>query len=235
MSFLRVIDFETTGTEPPAEIIEVGYTDYFYKSHAPTNHASTLHAVKNNDPTARSIHHIRNSDLVDALPFDAENFIAKAISFGATGLVAHNADFELQWIMRELNGTIPMICTYKVSLRVWPDAPSHTNYGLLYWLEDQGLVKFDIDLASPSHRAGPDSYATAHLLQAIYNAGIDGKQMVRWSKEPKQLPTCPIGKFRGKKWHDVEHGFLIWMINQIDMDDDLKYNAQNEIDRRKAQ
>jgi exodeoxyribonuclease X len=56
--------------------------------------------------------------------------------------------------------------------------------------------------------------------------------MIAWTKEPALLPTCPIGKFRGQPWADVEMGFLCWMTRQADMAPDLKWNAQREIDRR---
>jgi hypothetical protein len=50
--------------------------------------------------------------------------------------------------------------------------------------------------------------------------------MIAWTKEPKLLPTCPIGKFRGKPWPEVEAGFLGWMLRQPDMEEDLKWNAR---------
>lgn len=49
---------------------------------------------------------------------------------------------------------------------------------------------------------------------------------------PALLPTCPIGKFRGKPWSEVDGGFLEWMLRQADMAADLKWNADREISRR---
>ena len=56
--------------------------------------------------------------------------------------------------------------------------------------------------------------------------------MVAWTAEPAALPRIPIGKQRGSKWSEVEEGFLRWMLRQADMDPDLKWNAQREINRR---
>ena len=70
--------------------------------------------------------------------------------FGA--IAAHNADFETKFF----EPMLPVICTYKAALRVWPDAPSHSNGALRYWLEDQGKV-------SPSHE----------LTQALKGTGAD--------------------------------------------------------------
>jgi exodeoxyribonuclease X len=87
-------------------------------------------------------------------------------------------------------------------------------------------------MTQPAHRAGPDAYVTAHILLALFDAGATGRDMIAWTKEPKLLPTCPIGKFRGKPWPEVEGGFLGWMMRQPDMDPDLKWNADREIARR---
>lgn len=87
----------------------------------------------------------------------------------------------------------------------------------------------------PPHRAGPDAYVTAHILKALFAAGATGKDMVAWTKEPRVLPTCPIGaEWRGKKWADVDAGFLRWMLNQAGMEADLRWNAERELDRRAA-
>ena len=105
---------------------------------------------------------------------------------------------------------------------------------LRYWLEDQGLLSLDHETAMPPHRAGPDAYVTAHILKALFAAGATGKEMVAWTREPRLLPTCPIGKFRGKPWPEVEGGFLQWMLKQADMEADLKWNANRELLRRAA-
>jgi exodeoxyribonuclease X len=55
----------------------------------------------------------------------------------------------------------------------------------------------------------------------------------RWTQLPRLLPRCTIGKFRGKPWAEVEGGFLEWMTRQGDMDEDLKWNASNELARRR--
>ena len=85
----------------------------------------------------------------------------------------------------------------------------------------------------PAHRAGPDAYVTAHILKALLSV-TTGREMVAWTKEPRLLPTCPIGKERGKKWPDVDAGFLKWMTEQATMEEDLKWNARREIERRKC-
>lgn len=225
---IRIIDFETTGMEPPAEIIEVGYCDLMQTPDGWTvgEPQSWLCDVAAVPPVVRAVHHIRAQDVAGCAPFNAEALLADLSIFSA--MAAHNAEFETKFF----DPARPVICTYKAALRVWPDAPSHSNGALRYWLEDQGLITLDHGLTQPAHRAGPDAYVTAHILKALL-AITTGREMIAWAKEPRLLPTIPIGKQRGAKWADVEAGFLNWMLAQATMDEDLKWNARRELERRR--
>ncbi len=226
MTTIRVIDFETTGTEPPIdEVCEVGICDYQVEAQTISDHASWLCGVKAMPPEVRAVHHIALSDCIGRDPFDPE---ASGLEANVSAIVAHNASFELKF----WKPTLPVICTYKAALRVWPDAPAHNNGALRYWLEDQGKIAIEHAKTQPAHRAGPDAYVTAHILKALFNENVTGATMARWTKDPALLPRCPIGKFRGMKWSEVEAGFLGWMLRQPDMDPDLRWNAEREIARR---
>lgn len=226
---IRVVDLETTGMEPPAEVCEVAYCDLAcigreWVSEVPQ---SWLCKVASIPPEVRAIHHITLAEVADCEPFDADMLMASGEGY-CDAYAAHNIEFEAKFIPFNK----PMICTYKAALRVWPEAPSHSNQALRYWLEDQGKLRLDAKSAIPVHRAGPDAYVTAHILKALLESGVSGKEMARWTKEPRLLPTCPIGKFRGKPWAEVERGFLVWMLRQDGMESDLKWNATQELQRR---
>lgn len=234
MSVIRVIDFETCGTEPPAEVVEVGYCDLILTEGfgwQVENPVSYLCGVASIPPATRAIHHISMADVDGRPPFNAATLVEQ--SDHCAVIAAHNAEFEEKWL--QVDGIIPLLCTYKAALRVWPDAPGHSNGVLRYWLEDRGLLALDHDMAMPPHRAGPDAYVTAHILKALFEAGATGKDMVAWTKEPRVLPTCPIGQqWRGKPWAEVDTGFLQWMLGQASMESDLKWNARRELERRAA-
>lgn len=227
MTIIRVVDFETTGMEPPAEVCEVGVCD-LELGEPIMSRVSWLCGVKEMPPEARSLHHISMAEIGDANPFDPSRIADCGPPPDA--YAAHNSEFETKFWTPDK----PIICTYKAALRVWPDAPGHSNGTLRYWLEDQGLIHPDHVMTQPAHRAGPDAYTTAHILAALFAAGATGKQMVGWTREYRLLPKCPIGKDKGKKWADVDAGFLSWMVNNATMEPDLKWNAQQEIDRRSS-
>lgn len=226
MTIIRVIDFETSGTEPPeGEVCEIGICDLDLEDRTIEAPRGRLCAVRTMPPEVRAIHHISLADCADQPPFDADADLGQS---DIQALAAHNSAFETKFFAP----TKPVICTYKAALRLWPDAPSHSNGALRYWLQDQGKINPLHALTQPAHRAGPDAYVTAHLLLALFDAGATGKDMVAWTKEPPLLPRCPLGKFRGKPWSEVEAGFLGWMLRQPTMESDLKWNAQREIARR---
>jgi exodeoxyribonuclease X len=228
MTIIRVVDFETTGMEPPAEVCEVGVCDLLLEAKMVGLPSSWLCGVKTMPPEARAVHHISLAECQNLPPFDALMLAPGDSNFSAVAI--HNADFETKFFQP----TKPVICTYKSALRVWPTAPGHSNGTLRYWLEDQGLITLDHATTQPAHRAGPDAYVTAHILLALFNAGATGKVMVAWTKEPRLFPTCPIGKYKGLPWPEVDIGFLDWMLRQPAMEADLKWNAQREIRRRQS-
>lgn len=227
MTILRVLDFETTALSPDdGVVIEVGYSDYDVEAKTISDPVSWLCGADSVPPENRAVHHITLAELDGLEPF---NDHAKAeIVSGAYAIVAHNAEFEASFLG---DPGIPWICTYKSALRVWPDAPSHSNAALAYWLEDQGAITFDHAKIVPTHRAGPDAYVTAHILKALIEAGASGRDMIAWSKEPRLLPRITFGKHKGTDWKDAPRSYLDWMIGS-DMEDDFKWNARREIERR---
>lgn len=224
---IRVIDFEATGLEDDAQIVEVGFTDLNVATLEIGPTSAQLCRVDHMPPEVRAIHHIRASDTADALLYDRRVIYEEARRAGVYAWAAHSSQFEERFIM----GPMPMFCTNKAALRLWPDAPGHSVFALLYWLEDAGRVEFDQARAHPPHRAGPDSYATAVLLRAMLAEGVDGRTLWQWTSEPRVFARCPIGDWRGRPWADCDWGFLNWILRKID-DPDIRFNAALELERR---
>lgn len=227
MTILRVLDFETTALSPDdGVVIEVGFSDYDVESKAISDPVSWLCGADSIPPENRAVHHIRLEDVssLDSFGPDDRHEIIGCVD----AVVAHNAEFEISFLG---DPGVPVVCTYKSALRVWPEAPSHANAALAYWLEDQGKNVLDHAKVVPTHRAGPDAYVTAHILKALFAEGATGKQMVAWTREPRLLPRITFGKHKGMDWKDAPRSYLDWMVGS-DMEEDLKWNARREIDRR---
>jgi exodeoxyribonuclease X len=230
---VRIVDFETTDIAPPqGQVVEVGTCDVDVVNRIVHPPKSWLCGVNEISPETRAVHHIRVQDVAGLEPFSGERLMAEAKADGVTAIAAHNIAFEWQWVAPHV--CLPMLCTMKAAMRIWPDAPKHQNTVLRYWLEDQGMLPhgYDDELAMPPHRAGPDAYVTAHVMLALFDAGATSKQIQGWTREPHLMPRCPLGKFRNQPWHVPDRGFLEWVMRQVDMDEDTKWNVQQELNRR---
>lgn len=184
---IRVLDFEATGLQDDALVVEVGICDLDPGTLELGEPRGWLCRVDHMPPETRAIHHIRAEQTAGFPPYDRRVLFEEAVRDGVTVWAAQSCTFEENFIV----GHIPMICTHKAALRVWPEAPGQSVFALLYWLEDQGLVTYDQALAHPPHRAIPDAYATAVLLRAMLQRGVTGRDLFQWTREPRMLPTCP--------------------------------------------
>lgn len=226
---IRVVDFETTGMpeDDGAAICEIGWCDVDLDRASILPPESVLVDPGIKMPAqAQAVHHISDEDLAGAIPCDVG--LHKLTIGEPEYFVAHNAKFEQAFFA---GAGIPWICTYKVALRLWPEAPSHSNQVLRYWL---GLV-VDPELAMPPHRAGPDAYVTAHILLRAFETGkatLD--DMARWSSGPPLLPRVTFGKHRGADWDDVPADYLEWIVFKSEMDNDIKANARHHLKKRSA-
>jgi exodeoxyribonuclease X len=238
---IRVIDFETTGVPEmggphPAAICEVGWTDIVIDSMGPRIESKGERLCDPGYPMpveAMAVHHITDAmiakggcagERADPPAVALRRILEDSPDYFA----AHNAQFEQHFFPQPKPEQ--WICTYKSALRVWPEAPGHSNQVLRYFL---GLDLPEL-YASPPHRAGPDSYVTAHILASMLRLGTKIEDMVRWSSGPALLPRVTFGKHRGSRWEDVPTDYLEWVAFKSEMDADAKANARHHLKRRGA-
>lgn len=235
---IRVIDIETTGIEPAEHAIcEIGFCDVLSTTldaegkpggwvvHEPQS--SLVNPGRPIPADVSAIHHITDEDVADALHL--RELVPTVLQFdGIDAFAAHNAKFERGFITDEMTGGKPWVCTYKCALRLWPDEPSHSNQALRYSRKPEGL---DRNIAMVAHRAGPDAYVTAFHLREMLNGGALLDHLVRRSLVPALMVTCHIGKEHGKKWADVDPGFLRWLLDK-DFDEDVKFTARHWLAER---
>jgi exodeoxyribonuclease X len=228
----RVIDIETTGLAPPAEIVEIGRVDVVIDEDQVVLErpmARLYRPLNGIPPEIMAVHHITEEDFSFDTPVCTEDRLRLAVWGGATPdvLVAHNCSFERLFIPTRITKTLPWICTFKVALRAWPDAPRHTNQVLRYWRR----LKLDVAFAMPPHRAAPDAWVTAHLLVEL-NKSVSVADMVLWTSQPAQYASVPFGKFRGRPWREVPPDYLDWIVRQNEMDEGVVSSARAELRRR---
>lgn len=231
MTTIRLIDLETTGTEPSDAVVEIGSADILTVAQAEDIEHPPMTVVRCQStlvnpgrpipPETSAIHHIVDEDVAEALPFDA--VVPRYLGYDADVFCAHNAKFERQWITNDLTKGRVWICTLRCAYRLWPDAPGHGNQTLRYWLNPEGL---DRRIANAAYRAGPDAYVTGFILREMLKVATV-KDLIEWSRFPALLPKITFGKHRGSKWSDVPPDYLAWIARQADMDEDVKFTAQH--------
>jgi exodeoxyribonuclease X len=236
---IRVIDLETTGFAPPEHApCEVAFCDLVADAidlaGAPTHwrvdggSGFLCDPDRSIPPESSAIHHILTHDVQGRLSWRsglkrvADNWTVRPCVFAA-----HSAKFERQWVTDDLTGGAPWICTYKCALRLWPDAPGHSNQTLRYWRQPRGL---DRAIASVAHRAYPDAYVTAFLLRDMLEE-TTLEQLIVWSCMPALLPKIRHGDLYGRPWSEADDGLLEWFLRK-DFDEDVKFTARHELERR---
>lgn len=227
---VRVIDIESTGMDPAQDkIIEIGSVDlrqdirqYPFENAMETLINPGIHIP----PESSAVHHIIDEDVKDAPP--CEEAIKQFE--GADIYVAHNSKFEAGF----LPDNWTWACTYKAAVRVWPDAPAHSNQVLRYLLGRATIEHFDRAEMMP-HRALPDAAVTAMILHDLLkHATIE--EMVEWTKEPALLPRLAFGKHAGTPFSEIPGDYLDWIVNKSKMDDEnVVHTARHELERREKE
>jgi len=164
---LRVIDLETSGSHPASsEVIEFGSVDLVLHESGwqiEPPHTQLFCPQAPLTPETQAVHHLMAEDFSTELPCATPETLSALIQRAPapTMLAAHHIAFERHFLTDEMTGGLPWLCTLRAGQKLWPDAPRHTNQILRYWLR----LDLDRHMASPAHRAGPDAYVTAHILQ----------------------------------------------------------------------
>lgn len=223
---IRVIDFETTGLPPNAAVCEAGWTDIIIDGNAceirPTV-ARLINPGRAIPEEVSKIHGITDA-MVAGCP--SPDVVFREMMEGADVFCAHNCEFEQNFFG---GGDRRWICTYKVALVHLPDAPSHKNGALPEYL---GL-QLDPALCEPAHRAGPDTYTSAHILATLIGRGLSIDEMVEITSKPRQISRMPFGKHKGELIVDLPDRYLSWCIDELKAAD-IVAAMKKEVARRNA-
>ena len=233
---LRVIDLETTGQSfANGGVVEIGWQDLQPDTagiwQLTGSGAMLVDPQLPISPETSAIHHIVDEDVAGAPLWQeaAQRVLCATPPQRFLALAAHRAAFEQRWCTPAFTGRTRWICTYKCALRVWPEAPTHSNQGLRYWRRPEEL---DRATSLPAHRAGPDAYVTAHHLRDMLAvAGL--AQLLAWSAEPALLPRVPFGVHRGRRWEDLDEAALERILSgEAGGNVDMLFSARTERRRR---
>lgn len=222
LTLIRVVDTETTGMDDPAEMVEIGWTDVrLFHDGWQIERGPESYLVDPAMPItfpAMAVHHITPAMVHGQCPAD-----------DARGLIRHGVDIfcshNWQFDSRFLKAQKPYICTLKAARVIWPNLQGHSNGSIRYEL---GLVPHDDQRAQPSHRAGPDTWVTAHILLKLLETHTV-EQLLDISANPIRLLKFPGGnKHRGVSFSEIariDPNYLRWVVDKSELNEDVKYSS----------
>ena len=226
LALIRVIDIETTGTDPASDaIIEIASVD-MVRGGGITNPIDTLvRPGKPIPPGASAVHHIVDDDVQSApVLSDVINRF-----HGADYYVAHNCEFECSFFAAQGIELGPWICTYKCALRVWPEFEGHSNQELRYALgRTTPFPGFDRSTIAP-HRAAFDVIVTAAIFEELIKHAR-WSDLVQWSVEPALYTKLHFGKYRGHRYEEVaakDPDYLRWIVDKSELEVGIKHSARH--------
>lgn len=224
-----VSDTETTGFDAATcSLLEVAFVRVPRPSSGTIAYQSFVEFEGEIPPDAKATHHITEAEVAPGARFcnPRARVIEELLGYEHDGMAwaFHNAKFDLTFLP-EL--TRPVICTYQCSLHLYPDAPSHKNQALRYWL---GLEPAEYAIqGGQAHRALYDSAVTAALVNHLVQMVGSFEELVRLTNSPVLLTTVNFGKHKGEKWADVPRDYAQWCLFRSDMAKDnpnLKYTLE---------
>ena len=217
------IDTETTGPDPDeCSLVEIG----MYGKGVQSSHL--VDPGVDIPPSASAVHHITNNHVQGCDSPDV--VISGLMNHGRfhpeDTLIAHNAKFDRPVLERAgVPDHLNWICTYKVAMVAWPEAPAHNLQTLRYW---RGLDDPPEDMGHP-HRALYDAFCCYHLWEEL-SKDVPVHDMLDITANPILLPNVRFGKHQGKAFKDVPKGYLEWITGQ-DFDEDVMFTAKHWLEQ----
>jgi exodeoxyribonuclease X len=130
---------------------------------------------------------------------------------------AHNASFDAKFFTPK---TGRWICTMKAAQAIYPDAPSHKNQILRYWLDLDDMM--DGSRYGEAHRAGFDTYVTACLLAKMILANkMTLNDIANLYDKPSTGGVIPFGKHKGMPWNKLPRSYVVW-LSENTKDDEIR-------------
>ena len=207
---LHILDTETAGFS--GGVCELAYLKVDRQLNILEEFHTLVNPEREIDPGATAIHGITNAE-ADQAPTLAEvaaEKLAKPIY-----LVAHNASFDKRMITPTVT-VESVLCTLKLSRQYLATAESHKLENLQSYLNLP---------PQKSHSALGDVHTVRDLLLYIVsNYGLSFDTIVSRNDVPKLVHKMPFGAHKGKALNKLAKDYRAWLLEQPDIDKDLRYS-----------
>lgn len=228
-----VVDTESTGFEYEAGDRIVEFAGRFHPAGAEL--AMLVNPGRPIPATASAVHHLIDADVADALPLDeAMVEIRRFVDPGAV-VVAHNAAFDRS--MLPCIADRRWLCTQRLAMHLYPDAPAFKNQVLRYHL---GGARLDLRGQVP-HRAMADVLVTTFVLEELLRRYLidhadDVDALIALAERPCLIKRMQFGKWAGTLVTDLPIDYIEWGLRSFKRaeDRDLYHTFRIEHARRRG-
>ncbi len=178
-----------------------------------------------------SVHHITNEMVADKSAFKDSNEHQKLVDLlndDTNILVAHNAKFDVDMLVKEGVKPKKEICTLKLARHLDPNGviPKYKLQYLRYYL--------GIQIEATAHDALGDILVLEKLFERLFvkmskdigPAAVENK-MIEISSKPVLLSRMFFGKHKGQLFRDIPKDYLKWLSGTDDLDEDMRFTVEN--------
>ncbi len=218
------LDTETTGAAKNDRLCQLAYktekgeiVNQLFKPPLPITidamcvHHITEEMVENKPAFKDSPHHQKLVDLLN----DDTNI-----------LVAHNAKFDVDMLVKEGIHPKRIICTLKIARHMDPKGfiPRYSLQYLRYFL--------GIEIKATAHDALGDILVLEKLFERLFvkmsekiGPGAVENKMMDISSKPVLLSRMYFGKHKGEFFKDIPQDYLKWLSGTDDLDEDMRFTV----------
>jgi DNA polymerase III epsilon subunit-like protein len=236
-----LFDTETTGTSEEDRIIQVGAMIVHSKSKVEVfdELCSTVLPIK---LEAMAVHGITPDVIENKDIFVSTNFYQnlQALNNQENYLIAHNMPFDLGMLEKEgFSSNLRIIDTLRCAKHLLKDSKSHALQYLRYALQlykEEKLEAQKYNITIKAHDAIGDvlvmKLLLSKLVALVKEQYIDTNAMEKLEEltsTPIYIETFKFGKYKDRKIaevYDENKGYIKWMIENMDLDSDMKYTLE---------
>jgi exodeoxyribonuclease X len=213
---ILIADVETSGLTSTDEIVELAFLEIDTDMCVLSEFQSLVKPTCPINAAASAASHITDAMVADAPLIEEVLAQFPEDHFANVFLTAHNANFDRRFLSKhwQINGEF---CTLRASKSIYRDAPNHKLQTLRYYL--------GLDVEGGAHRAMQDVVTTYELLARILgDSGMSLPDLLETGDRPVLVEKIGFGKHRGVRLEDLPAGYRKWLLNEADIDDDLKWS-----------
>jgi DNA polymerase-3 subunit epsilon len=223
------LDCETTGLDPKTDrIIEIAVAK-FTMSEILESFQTLIDPEVEIPPSSIAIHHITES-MVVGQPKISEVLPRIAQMVGDHIIVGHGIGLDIKFLQESaLRCHFP--ATFDKNLRI-----DTVRLARLYGKTSTNTLEmlrqyFNIE-SEGAHRAMSDVTVNIAVFKYLSQHFKAVKQILLRLEKPILLKAMPLGKYKGRPFHELPLDYLNWVAH-ADFDEDLIFSVRTEIQKRK--